>query len=288
MASARYLYVYTILPSFGMVFYKSEDFHVFLVEAIVGFVRIFSFALIYFYLKQLFEKEYTLRKLQEEKAARELENAYLRQQELKAQKEKLQYEQALLRAQINHHFLHNTLNTLFSQALDYSPELADNILKLSDLIRYSIESLDFESRMVRVRREISQLQTFIEIHNLRFKNNRIINLEITGEMNGQSVPPLSFITLVENAFKYGDMSDPQNPLIIKINLFENTVHFYCKNKIRQDSSCATSYNIGLKNLKRRLDITFEGCYNLFLSKCDGFFISQLTIKTPVNAEMLSY
>lgn len=288
MASAGYLYVYKILPALGMVLYTSEKFSIFLVEAVLGYIRVFSFALIYFYLEQLFEKEHSLRKLHEEKAAKELENAYLREQELKAQKEKLQFEQAVLRAQINPHFLHNTLNTLFSQALDYSPELADNILKLSHLMRYSIESLDFENGKVNVQREIDNLQTLIDIHNLRFRGQGTVHLEISGEMIGQGVPPLSFITLVENVFKYGDMRDPKNPVVIKVTLRANEVHFYCKNKIRSDRVATTSYNIGLTNLRRRLDATFKGCHVLHISKRDGTYIADLTLKTPANVELLRH
>ena len=86
--------------------------------------------------------------MQEEKLLNELENSKLKQQELKSQKDKLLLEYAFLRSQVNPHFLHNTLNVLFSQALEHSEELADNISKLSRIMRYSLESVEYESDKV--------------------------------------------------------------------------------------------------------------------------------------------
>ncbi|MDF2382697.1 histidine kinase [Nostoc ellipsosporum NOK] len=248
----------------GKIIYTSTNLSAFLQEALWGYVRFFSFALLYFYITQTFRKE--------------RENAALKQQELKAQQEKLQYEYAFIRSQINPHFLHNTLNTLFSEALNYSPELADNILKLSSIMRYSMEALEFDSGKVSVQKELEHLQTLIDINNLRFGESKLINYEVEGLLNSQMVPPLSFITIVENAFKYGDLKDPQQPLTIRVRLKPGEVHFYCCNKIKKSNMQFSSSNIGITNLSKRLDVAFKNRYEMNAKSDNGLYVFELTVK----------
>ncbi|MFT4152704.1 sensor histidine kinase [Parafilimonas sp.] len=279
MATIGYGYIYFLLPSVGIVVYTSTDFKSFIQEALLSYVRYFSFALLYFYVMQSFKKEQALHLLQQEKSKKELENAILKQQELKAQQEKLQFEHAFLRSQINPHFLHNTLNTLFSEALNYSPELADNILKLSHIMRYSLESLEFESWKVSVQKELEHLQTLIDINNLRFGKSKNITYSVEGELNGQMVPPFSFITIVENAYKYGDLKGPENPLTITVILKPGEVYFYCRNKIKKSSMQFSSSNIGISNLSKRLDVAFKDKYDMKANRENDSYIFQLTVKS---------
>ncbi|MBZ4188964.1 sensor histidine kinase [Niabella beijingensis] len=278
MASLGYFYVYFILPEFGIVVYTSKQFKPFIQEAVLGYVRFFSFAMLYFYIRESIRKEKNLRLLQQEKSQRELENERLKQQELKAQQEKLQYEYAFLRSQINPHFLHNTLNTFFSQAMQYSPEFADNILKLASIMRYSMEALEFDSGKVSVQKELTHLQNLIDIHNLRFGERKMIVYEIEGNINGHMVPPLSFITIVENAFKYGDLTDPNCPMTIKVGLTPGEVSFYCSNKIKKSSVQISSSNIGISNLSKRLDVAFSNRYKMNAEKKGEMYFFYLTIK----------
>lgn len=264
LATLGYLYVYYILPKIDVVIYSSTDFKPFLQEALFGYVRYFSFALLYFYVKQTLKKE--------------RENAVLKQQELKAQQEKLQYEYAFLRSQINPHFLHNTLNTLFSEALEHSQDLADNILKLSSIMRYSLEAVEHDSGKVSVQKELDHLQTLIDINSLRFGKSKNILYKVEGNVSNQTVPPFSFITVVENAFKYGDLKDPGLPLTIYVTLQPNNVHFYCCNKIRTTGLQLSSSNIGISNLRKRLDVAFKDKYIIDAKKENDLYIFDLTIK----------
>lgn len=279
MGSVGYGYIFFLLPSAGIVVYTSTKFKPFIQEALLGYVRFFAYALLYFYIRQSFKKEQALRLLQQEKSQKELENAILKQQEFKAQQEKLQFEHAFLRSQINPHFLHNTLNTLFSEAMDYSPELAENILKLSSIMRYSLEALEFESGKVLVKKELEHLQTLIDINNLRFGKSKTIEYHVEGELDGQMVPPLSFITIVENAFKYGDLKDPENPLTIRVALEKEEVYFYCRNKIKKSNMQFSSSHIGITNLEKRLDVAFKNKYEMKNRKEDNLYIFELTVKT---------
>lgn len=277
MGTLGYLYVYVLLPQMGMHLYGTEQFSHFLQGAILGYVQYFSYAVLYFYVRESFRKERMLRKLEEEKLRNELENSILKQNELKSEKDKLLLEYAFLRAQVNPHFLHNTLNVLFSQALGYSQELADNILKLSRIMRYSLESVEFESDKVLIGKELDHLQLLIEINNLRFGDTKGIDYRVEGMVGGQMIPPLSIITVVENAFKYGDLKDPLHPLQIRVILQPNQVYFYCRNKKRKTNIDLTSHNIGITNLRKRLDVAFADQYVLTVTEDDDFYCFELTL-----------
>jgi len=286
MGSLGYGYWYYLMPHLGVELYKTTEIKYFFQEAILGYVKYFAFAALYFYLRQYLKKEQQIHILEEEKLQlekqkiqNELENAILKQQELKSQQEKLQYEYAFLRAQINPHFLHNTLNVLFSQALNVSQELADNILKLSSIMRYSLENLEHIKGKVFVEKELEQLQTLIDINNLRFGNTIAVSYIVEGKPDGQSVPPLSLITIVENAFKYGDIKDPLNPLQIKVILKPNEVFFYCKNKKKVNDVQFSSLNIGITNLSKRLDVAFKDRYVMNAKNERDFYIFELTVKS---------
>jgi sensor histidine kinase YesM len=285
MSAIGYILIYWVLPVTGIILYKSTRFSHFLAGALLGYVQYFAYAMLYFYIRETFITEKKLRLLHEEKlllekqkVEKELENAILKQQELKAQQEKLQYEYAFLRSQINPHFLHNTLNVLFSQALDFSDELAENIQKLSTMMRYSIESVEYENGTVSVQKELEYLQVLLDIHNIRFGNTKVIKYEIDGEARDQMLPPLSIITIVENAFKYGDLKDPEYPLHIKIAFKPKEIYFCCRNKKKKNNLQLSSHNIGITNLSKRLDVSFRGRYEMKATNEENFYTFELTIK----------
>lgn len=262
MSLVGYMYVYLLLPATGIKLYTSTHFRDFLKAALLGFVQYFSYAMLYFYIRESFLKERAMRKLEEEKLRKELENSVLKQQELQSQQEKLQLEYAFLRTQVNPHFLHNTLNVLFGQALPYSEELADNIDKLSRMMRYSLESIEQEGDTVPVEKELENLDLLLDMHRMRFGGTKYIDYSVEGLVSGQELPALSFITVVENAFKYGDLKDASQPLYIRVKLEPDTVCFTCRNKKRKNIVPTTSHHIGISNLRRRLSAAFEDRYVL--------------------------
>jgi len=279
MAAFAYAFIYLILPLFGMRLNSSNKMGDFLKDAVLQYFQAACYATLYFHITESFKNERELRKLQEEKLRNELENSILKQQELKSQKDKLMLEYAFLRSQVNPHFLHNTLNVLFSQALEHSQDLADNISKLSRIMRYSLESVEYDSDKVFVQKELDNLHLLIEINNIRFAYSKVIEYVIEGEVTDQMLPPLSMITVVENAFKYGDLKDANNPLRIRVQLKPGQVYFFCKNKVRKNNLEISSHNIGMANLCKRLDVAFKGKYSMNASDDKDFYTFELTVNT---------
>ncbi len=279
MAFIGYCYIYLLLPLFGMKMHTSNKIGDFLKDAALQYFQAAAYATLYYHINESFKKERELRKLQEEKLRNELENSILKQKELKSQKDKLLLEYAFLRSQVNPHFLHNTLNVLFSQALEHSEELAENISKLSRIMRYSLESVEYDSDKVFVQKELDNLHLLIEINNIRFAYSKVIDYSIDGEVTDQMLPPLSIITVVENAFKYGDLKDARYPLSIKVVLKPGQVYFYCRNKIKKNNLELSSHNIGMTNLCKRLDVAFKGKYSMNARDDKDFYTFELTVNS---------
>lgn len=286
MASVAYLFLFRLLPVFGLRLYDTTDFRFFLQASVLGYVQFLVYALLYYYSDKTIKKERELVRTQAEisrverqKIEQELENARLKTQEIIVQKEKVEYEYAYLQSQINPHFLFNTLNVLFSQAMKFSPALADNISKLGEIMRYSIQAVEDKVTAVPVQKELDNLQTLIEIIQLRFDDSFAINYSIEGEVSGQLVPPLSMISVVENAFKYGELKDPENPLSIRVLLAPGLLSFVCRNKKRPLTTIPASHNIGLRNLNDRLQSAFKNRYKISITDENGFYSFQLIIQS---------
>ena len=122
-----------------------------------------------------------------------------------------------LKAQINPHFLHNTLNFLYAKSLPYSAELSEGILTLSDIMRYALNQGNQKDGKAPLKDEIEHVQNVIKISQLRFSNQLKVNFEIEGNVEGRMIIPFVLITLVENAFKHGDLKNPDYPIDIKVN-----------------------------------------------------------------------
>lgn len=279
MASIGYAYVYWLLPQFKVYLYKTVGFKEYLKSVVLGYVQYFSYALLYFYVREWILKERRLRVVEAEKLQHALDNSRLRQQELQAQSEKLAMEYSFLRAQVNPHFLHNSLNVLFSQALDHSEELANNILNLSKIMRYSLDGAQHANDCVPVEQELEHLGLLIDFYRLRFDESKFIQYEVGGVCNGQTVPPLSFITIAENAFKYGDLKDKNFPLQLQVQLTDVTVVFICRNKKRVNYQPLTSHNIGMSNLQKRLDAAFGKRYVMEVQDDELAYQITLTINS---------
>lgn len=199
----------------------------------------------------------------------------LEEQKMQLEVEKSQANFNFLKAQINPHFLHNTLNFLYAKSLPYSTELSEGILTLSDIMRYSLGPAAREG-IVPLKEEIEHVRNVIKINQLRFSNNLNVSMEVQGVLNGATVVPFVLITLVENAFKHGDLKDETNPIVIRLEVDGHEVKFYCRNK-KKSGAKELSTGIGLDNIKKQLDLTYGRNYLLDVKDEADFYTTQLTI-----------
>ena len=200
---------------------------------------------------------------------------------LEAQKMQLEVEKSqanfnFLKAQINPHFLHNTLNFLYAKSLPYSSELSEGILTLSDIMRYALSEGNAKDGKAPLKDEIEHVRNVIKINQLRFSNNLNVNFDVEGVVNGATIIPFVLITLVENAFKHGDLKSTEHPIDINLQVLDSKLYFYCRNK-KKNGPKELSTGIGLDNIKKRLDLAYSSHYCLNIKDESEFYTTELII-----------
>ncbi|MES1219518.1 MAG: histidine kinase [Bacteroidota bacterium] len=181
-----------------------------------------------------------------------------------------------LKAQINPHFLHNTLNFLYAKSLPYSEELSEGILTLSDIMRYALSKGNQKEGKAPLKDEIEHVNNVIKISQLRYSNQLKVNFEVSGDVEGAMIIPFVLITLVENAFMHGDLKNPDHPINIKLEVRGSRLYFYCHNKKRVGPK-QLSTGIGLDNIKKRLDLAYGGNYKFTVRDEPEFYTAELNI-----------
>jgi two-component system LytT family sensor kinase len=215
-----------------------------------------------------------LNNLRDEKKQRKV----LEAQKMQLEVDKSQANFKFLKSQINPHFLHNTLNFLYAKSLPYSAELSEGILTLSDIMRYALNEAAGSDDKAPLKDEIEHVRNVIKINQLRFSNNLHVNFEVQGVINGAEIIPFVLITIVENAFKHGDLQKPEYPIEIKLNVDQGRLYFYCRNK-KKTGPKEISTGLGLDNIRNRLQFAYGSKYKLLIKDDAGFYTTELTIDT---------
>ena len=197
----------------------------------------------------------------------------------KVEREKLEAELNTLKAQINPHFLFNSLNNIYSLSLSNSAKTPEMILKLSDLMRHVL----YESRenFIPLKKEIGFIKNFIELQRIRLSEKTDIRFECKGEPGNRLVIPLLFEPFVDNAFKHGPKSLDEKAFIhILLSIEGDWLYFSAENNFGdyQHRGGDRVGGIGLKNVQKRLSYLYEkGQYDLVISQKDHIFKVQLRL-----------
>jgi two-component system, LytTR family, sensor histidine kinase AlgZ len=199
-----------------------------------------------------------------------------RQKEVENQR--LTAELNFLKAQINPHFLFNTLNNLYYLAYTQSSNTTEVIAKLSQMMRYMIYDSNYQK--VPLSKEIEYMENYISLERLRLNNELPIRFDIEGDPQGVLIAPLIFITFLENAFKHGVSNNyPESWVNILIQLRGKQCIYQVENsKIPSvKPEAGEKSGIGLQNVKRRLELSYPEQYKLVIEdKPDRYFV-QLNI-----------
>ena len=200
----------------------------------------------------------------------------LEQNKKEIETEKLNTELSFLKSQINPHFLHNTLNFLYAKSLPYSAELSEGILTLSDIMRYALSEGNARDGKAPLKDEIEHVRNVIKINQLRFSNNLKVDFKVEGVVNGATIIPFVLITIVENAFKHGDLKSSTHPIDVLLRIDGKQLCFYCRNK-KKTGPKEISTGIGLDNIRKRLDLAYGANYSFGVSDEAEFYTTELTI-----------
>jgi len=201
----------------------------------------------------------------------------IKEQQIHRETEKELYntEEASLKAQINPHFLFNTLNFVYGDIAEKSTKAGIAILSLTKLLRYSVESTKTESTSLK--KEADIVSEYIVLQNLRFDQKAYVEFNKSGPLMLFGMPPLVLLSLVENAFKYGIIDDKENPIKINLTADKNSLNFTCKNMKRLDFKDKETTSVGIANIKRRLELTYGSNYTLLIIEGDRYYEVKLEI-----------
>lgn len=188
--------------------------------------------------------------------------------------EKAQTELKALKAQINPHFLFNSLNSIYALALRKADELPEVTLKLADVLRYMI--YDAREQLVPLQKEVDFLQKYLDLQRLRLQPQTEVSFEVEGELEQHQIAPLIFIVLVENAFKHGAKAAGEAPYVrIFLRAESAGIHFMIENSKGKTDFVKdeTAGGLGLENVRQRLALLYPE-HEFFISdKAKSFTIT---------------
>jgi len=200
-------------------------------------------------------------------------NLWKQYQQLKHDKSKA--ELALLKSKIDPHFFFNTLNNLYGLAMEKSDKTPSVILKLSDIMRYTI--YEGEHDTVSILDEVNYLEKYIEIHQIRYKKKVAISFEKELAYEEAKIAPLLFIILLENAFKHGvDSMTDEAYINIKLLVHKDEVSFTVENNYEAQQN--DDKGIGIDNLKNRLRLLYPAQHSLHIENENGVYWAQLKLQ----------
>ncbi len=245
-----------------------EKIKIFIAESIWRLIYFVMISFVYFFASSAIKHERDLRLLEENKRKQDI-------QLLEIEKNLKEAEINFLKTQINPHFLFNSLNFFYAQVYPLSENLAKGILLLSDIMRYALKE-DSVNGKVMLEDELRHLQNYISINQLRFNHTLQIHFEVIGKSQFRMVMPLLLITFVENCFKHGELLDPDWPLIIRLEITQDQLILYTRNK-KKSGHKEKSTGIGLTNTRKRLDLLYQNRYDLYVEDHPKYYITQLTL-----------
>lgn len=206
--------------------------------------------------------------------------------ERKAAEEKIiqdhKFELELLKAQLNPHFFFNTLNNIYSLVYKKSDEAPAALMKMSDIMRYML--YESKAEKVPLEKELEYLDDYIELQKLRFTDPGYIDYSVKGDMEDHEIPPMMLLSFVENAFKHGKKRVSNPGIVVHIEASEKLLNFIASNYIieNQPKENPGHPGIGLKNIKRRLELLYPNCHDLTITTKDGRYTVNLNIYRKIQ------
>ncbi|WP_183575224.1 sensor histidine kinase [Mucilaginibacter sp. X5P1] len=197
------------------------------------------------------------------------------------EKKNLETELALLKAQINPHFLFNTLNNI-DVLIEKDAAVASVYLKkLSDILRFTL--YESPSETVALSEEIKYISQYIELQKIRTSNTDFVSFTVEGNTGDLRIAPMLFISFIENAFKHCTDKKINNAIEIDIAILNGEVHFICSNAFDISAQLTQPKSgLGLDLIKNRLKLLYKENYQLKIDKTNERFIVTLTVKLHEN------
>lgn len=192
------------------------------------------------------------------------------------EKQNISNELAMLRAQINPHFLFNTLNNIKSLTKSLPSKAINSVDKLMSIMQYMLYESSQET--VPLVYEIGHINNYLDLEKIRYSDPTFIDFNISGDYSKILIPPLIFMPFIENAFKHGNRLCPVPGIRINIDVQKSNILFEIINYTKENSeSQSRNSGFGLANIRRRLDLLFENKYELTITNGKNTYSVKLNL-----------
>jgi hypothetical protein len=190
--------------------------------------------------------------------------------------EKTKSELDLLKAQINPHFLFNTINAIYALTLKSSSEAPQALIKLSGIMRYLVT--ESTTDLIALSRELDYLRDYVELQRLRTdERSGEISFSVEGDPASKKLPPMLLVPFVENAFKFGINPDKTSGIRIHVRILSDRLEFEVDNSIVNETDPSLmGTETGILNTQKRLEYYFPGRYDLSMQNTAGFYQTKLS------------
>lgn len=206
--------------------------------------------------------------------------------EQRLQLELSQARQAYLKAQINPHFLFNTLNYIFSLIQKSEPDAAEAIIRLSKIMRFALDAEHAEENPP-LSIEIAHSKNLVDLWLIPKSGTAYLNFNVDKEVCDYRFIPLVLLTLLENIFKHGNLSDPTAPGIFKLLIRKDKLIVETINLVNTDIN-SSGGSIGLDNLRQRLNSAYgPKCSFSYKNTLEGYFIVQIEVELAMLRKVKS-
>jgi sensor histidine kinase YesM len=202
-----------------------------------------------------------------------------RQRMLRLEKEKVDAELKALANQVNPHFLFNSLNVIYSLAVNQRKESPEAILKLSDILRYVI--YDSSGDHVSLDAEVRLIRNYIDLQRFRVGREANISFATEGTSTEMVLAPMLLLPLVENGFKHGIKGDIGKTFLkILLRIEENDIIFTITNNkgTASGEDIGSGSGVGLENIRNRLQLIYPDAHELDIEETEDRFLVKLTLR----------
>ncbi|MGZ4037085.1 MAG: sensor histidine kinase [Bacteroidia bacterium] len=193
------------------------------------------------------------------------------------EEEKLKAELSYLKAQINPHFLFNTLNSIYALTVKKSDAAPESVTKLSAIMRYVIS--ESAQEFVPLDKEMNYVSSYIELEKLRITPKVSLSYGFPGDTAGKQIAPLIFIPFIENAFKYGVSTSGDSVIVISMALCGGELKLHVKNtKSANRPPSRQNTRLGIETTRKRLKLLYPAKHTLIINDLEKEFIVDLTLQ----------
>jgi len=192
------------------------------------------------------------------------------------QQKNQEMELALLKAQLDPHFLFNTINNIDVLLLRDAKAGSNYLNKLSDIMRFIL--FETKTKEIPLVQEIEYIEKYIALQKIRTANEQYVNFEIVGPSDNQMIAPMAFIPFVENAFKHTTNKKVENAINIKVQTDDLGIHLTCENKFDPHRKPAHSNGLGNQLIEKRLQLLYPDRHTLVINNQDEIYLVQLSIQ----------